>query len=91
MELRIANLTERRLFMDIKKVFKGFDEDEAKRIIAECGLTLDELPIAINKFVKHKPRSYVCDEYCLSYGKYHYMLNRVVPKIQSYLKLKLFS
>lgn len=77
--------------MDIKKVFKGFNKDEAKRIIAECGLTLDELPIAINTFIERKPRSYVCDEYCLSFGKYHYILNRVVPKIQSYLKLKLFS
>lgn len=77
--------------MDIKKIFKALTESEAKDILQSCELELDEIPIAINLFIDKKPRWFICDEYCISLGKYHYMLNRIIPKIQSYLKLKLFK
>lgn len=77
--------------MDIKKIFKALSATEAREIISKCGLELDEIPIATNLFVDKKPRLFICDEYCLSLGKYHYMLNRIIPKIQSYLKLKLLG
>ena len=77
--------------MDIKKVFKAFTKDEAREIIAHCGLDFDELPIALSALVDHKPRLFTCDEYGLSFGKYHYMLNRIMPKIQTYVKFKLLG
>lgn len=77
--------------MDIKTIFKGLTENEATQIIQQCVLEIEEIPIALNLFVEKKPRSYICDEYGLSLGKYHYMLNRIIPKIQTHLKLKLFK
>ena len=77
--------------MDIRKIFKGLDKEEALKIINQCSLTFDELPLAINVFVDKHPRLFICDEYGLSLGKYHYMLNRIITKIQSYLKLKLLG
>ena len=77
--------------MDIKKIFKGFSKAEAKEIIDKSALTLDEYAIAFNVFVDKKPRLYFCDEYGYSLGKYHYTLNRVIVKIQSYLNFKLFA
>lgn len=77
--------------MDIKKIFKGFTNLEACEIIKKCDLEFDEIPIAIMLLADKKPRSFICDEYNLSTGKYHYMLNRIIPKIQFYIKFKLFN
>jgi hypothetical protein len=77
--------------MDIKKVLKGLDKQETSEILLQSSLTLEELALARSLFVEHKPRSYFCDDFGCSLGKYHYMLNRVITKIQSYLKFKLFA
>jgi hypothetical protein len=77
--------------MDVKKVLKGLDKAEIEEIIYKSSLTLEELPLAESVFLENKPRSFFCDEYGYSLGKYHYTLNRVIPKIQSYIKLKLFG
>jgi hypothetical protein len=77
--------------MDVKKVLKGLDKAEIEEIIYKSSLTLEELSLAISVFLENKPRSFFCDEYGYSLGKYHYTLNRVIPKIQSYIKLKLFG
>lgn len=77
--------------MDIRKIFKGLDKEEALKIINQCSLTFDEIPLAINVLVDKHPRLFICDEYGLSLGKYHYMLNRIITKIQSHLKLKLLG
>lgn len=77
--------------MDIRKILKGFDEKEAEEIIKHSELTLDEFVLANSIFVERKPRLSFCDDFGCSLGKYHYMLNRVIVKIQSYLKYKLFS
>lgn len=77
--------------MNLKKVFKGLNEDETVVILNQCGLSVEELPIAINTFAKGYNRLYTCDYYGLSLGKYHYMLNRIIPKIETVLKLKLFG
>lgn len=77
--------------MDVKKVLKGFDKAEIEEIIYKSSLTLEELPLAESVFLDNKPRSFFCDEYGYSLGKYHYTLNRVIPKMQSYIKLKLFG
>lgn len=77
--------------MDVKRIFKAFSKLEAQDIINQCSLTLEELALANTIFVEGKPRLYFCDEYGCSLGKYHYMLNRVIVKIESALKLKLFG
>lgn len=77
--------------MDIKKIFKGLDRKEAIGILEQCELNIDELPIAISAFAEGNSRLITCDNYGLSLGKYHYMLNRVMPKIEIVLKLKLFG
>ena len=77
--------------MDVKKVFKGLEQAEIREIIYKSSLTLEELALANSLFIEQKPRSYFCDEYGCSLGKYHYILNRITPKIQSYIKLKLFG
>ena len=77
--------------MDIKKIFKGLDKTEAQAIINQASLTLEELALANSLFLERKPRLYFCDEYGCSLGKYHYMLNRVIVKLQTALKLKLFG
>ena len=77
--------------MDIKKIFKGLDETEAQAIINQASLTLEELALANSLFIDHKPRLYFCDDYGCSLGKYHYMLNRVIVKLESCLKFKLFA
>ena len=77
--------------MDIKKIFKGLDQTEAQAIINQASLTLDELALANSLFIDHKPRLYFCDDYGCSTGKYHYMLNRVIVKLETALKLKLFG
>ena len=77
--------------MDIKKIFKGFSKEEAERIIHQSSLTLEELALANCLFVDRKPRLYFCDDYGCSTGKYHYMLNRVIVKLETALKLKLFG
>ena len=77
--------------MNIKKIFKGLEQAEIQDIIYKSSLTLEELPLALSVFLENKPRSFFCDEYGYSLGKYHYTLNRVIPKIQSYIKLKLFG
>ena len=77
--------------MDIKKIFKGFSKEEAERIIHQSSLTLEEIALASSIFVEHKPRLYFCDDYGCSTGKYHYMLKRVIVKLETSLKLKLFG
>ena len=77
--------------MDIKKILKGFDKQETSDILFNSSLTLEELALATSIFVERKPRTYFCDDFGCSLGKYHYMLNRVITKIQSYLKFKLFA
>ena len=77
--------------MDIKKIFKGLDKTEAQAIINQASLTLEELALANSLFVDHKPRLYFCDNFGCSAGKYHYMLNRVIAKLESSLKFKLFA
>ena len=77
--------------MDIKKIFKGLDKTEAQAIINQASLTLEELALANSLFLERKPRLYFCDEYGCSLGKYHYMLNRVIVKLEAYLKFKLFA
>ena len=77
--------------MDIKKIFKGLEKAEAESIINNSSLTLEEYAIALNVFVDKKPRLFFCDENGYSLGKYHYTLNRVTVKIQSYLNFKLFA
>ena len=77
--------------MDIKKIFKGLDKTEAQAIINQSSLTLEELALANSLFIDHKPRLYFCDDYGCSTGKYHYMLNRVIVKLETALKLKLFG
>lgn len=77
--------------MDIKKIFKGLDKKEAIGILKQCGLNVDELPVAISALAEGNSRLITCDNYGLSLGKYHYMLNRVISKIEIVLKLKLFG
>ena len=77
--------------MDIKKIFKGLDKTEAQAIINQASLTLEELALANSLFIDHKPRLYFCDDYGCSLGKYHYMLNRVIVKLESCVKFKLFA
>ena len=77
--------------MDIKKIFKGFSKEEAERIINHSSLTLEEVALASSIFVENKPRLYFCDEFGCSLGKYHYMLNRVIVKLETALKFKLFA
>ena len=77
--------------MDIKKIFKGLNKAEAQAVINQSSLTLEELALANSLFLDHKPRLYFCDEYGCSLGKYHYMLNRVIVKLEAYLKFKLFA
>ena len=77
--------------MDIKKIFKGLDKAEAQAIINQSSLTLEELALANSLFIEHKPRLYFCDDYGCSLSKYHYMLNRVIAKLESSLKFKLFA
>ena len=77
--------------MDIKKIFKGLDKTEAQAIINQASLTLEELALANSLFIDHKPRLYFCDDYGCSLDKYHYMLNRVIVKLESCLKFKLFA
>ena len=77
--------------MNLKKIFKGFNEKEATAILNQCGLNIEELPIAISAFAKGNNRLITCDNYGLSLGKYHYMLNRIIPKIETIIKLKLFE
>ena len=77
--------------MDIKKIFKGLDKTEAQAIINQSSLTLEELALANSLFIDHKPRLYFCDDYGCSLGKYHYMLNRVIVKLESCIKFKLFA
>lgn len=77
--------------MNIKKIFKGLTKEEANKILNQCGLSFDELPLAINVFADGYNRLYTCDTLSISLGKYHYMLNRIIPKIENVLKLKLFS
>ena len=77
--------------MDIKKIFKGLDKTEAQAIINQSSLTLEELALANSLFIDHKPRLYFCDDYGCSTGKYHYMLNRVIAKLETALKFKLFG
>ena len=77
--------------MDIKKIFKGLNKAEAQAIINQSSLTLEELALANSLFIDHKPRLYFCDDYGCSLGKYHYMLNRVIVKLESCVKFKLFA
>lgn len=77
--------------MNIKKVFKGFTEAEAREIINQSSLTIDELALANIIFIERKPRLYFCDEFGCGTSKYHYMLNRVMVKLESCLKYKLFA
>ena len=77
--------------MDIKKIFKGLDKAEAQAIINQSSLTLEELALANSLFIEHKPRLYFCDDYGCSLSKYHYMLNRVIVKLESCVKFKLFA
>ena len=77
--------------MDIKKIFKGLDKAEAQAIINQSSLTLEELALANSLFIDHKPRLYFCDDYGCSLSKYHYMLNRVIVKLESCVKFKLFA
>ena len=77
--------------MDIKKIFKGLDKTEAQAIINQSSLTLEELALANSLFIEHKPRLYFCDDYGCSLSKYHYMLNRVIVKLESCVKFKLFA
>jgi hypothetical protein len=77
--------------MDVKKIFKGFTKEEAQQIIYQSALTLEEIALASSIFIEHKPRLYFCDNYGCSTGKYHYMLNRVIIKLETALKLKLFG
>ena len=77
--------------MDIKKIFKGLDKVEAQAIINQASLTLEELALANSLFIDHKPRLYFCDDYGCSLSKYHYMLNRVIVKLESCVKFKLFA
>lgn len=77
--------------MDIKKIFKGLDKTEAQAIINQASLTLEELALANSLFIDHKPRLYFCDDYGCSLSKYHYMLNRVIVKLESCVKFKLFA
>ena len=77
--------------MDIKKIFKGFSKEESERIIHQSSLTLEELALANCLFVERKPRLYFCDDYGCSTGKYQYMLNRVIAKLETALKFKLFG
>ena len=77
--------------MDIKKIFKGLDKTEAQAISNQSSLTLEELALANSLFIDHKPRLYFCDDYGCSTGKYHYMLNRVIAKLETALKFKLFG
>lgn len=77
--------------MDIKKIFKGLDKTEAQAIINQASLTLEELALANSLFIEHKPRLYFCDNYGCSLSKYHYMLNRVIVKLESCVKFKLFA
>ena len=77
--------------MDIKKIFKGLNKAEAQAIINQASLTLEELALANSLFIDNKPRLYFCDDYGCSLGKYHYILNRVIVKLESYLKFKLFA
>ena len=77
--------------MDIKKIFKGLDKTEAQAIINQSSLTLEELALANSLFIAHKPRLYFCDDYGCSLSKYHYMLNRVIVKLESCVKFKLFA
>ena len=77
--------------MDIKKIFKGLDKAEAQAIINQASLTLEELALANSLFIDHKPRLYFCDDYGCSLSKYHYMLNRVIVKLESCVKFKLFA
>lgn len=77
--------------MDIKKIFKGLEKKEAIDVLNQCGLSVEELPLAISTFAEWNSRLVTCDNYGLSLGKYHYMLNRVIPKIEIVLKLKLLG
>lgn len=77
--------------MDIKKIFKGLDKTEAQAIINQASLTLEELALANSLFLERKPRLYFCDDYGCSTGKYHYILNRVIVKLETALKFKLFG
>ena len=77
--------------MDIQKIFKGLNKAEAQAIINQSSLTLEELALANSLFLDRKPRLYFCDEFGCSLGKYHYMLNRVIVKLEAYLKFKLFA
>ena len=77
--------------MDVKKIFKGLSKEEVQQIIHQSSLSLEEIALASSIFVERKPRLYFCDEYGCSLGKYHYMLNRVIVKLQTALKLKLFG
>ena len=77
--------------MDIKKIFKGLDKVEAQELINHSSLTLEELALANCLFVERKPRLYFCDNFGCSAGKYHYMLNRVIAKLETSLKFKLFA
>ena len=77
--------------MDIKKIFKGLDTTEAQAIINQASLTLEELALANSLFIDNKPRLYFCDDYGCSLSKYHYMLNRVIVKLESCVKFKLFA
>ena len=77
--------------MNIKKIFKGLDKTEAQAIIHQASLTVEEIALATSIFVEHKPRLYFCDNFGCSAGKYHYMLNRVIAKLETSLKFKLFA
>lgn len=77
--------------MDIKKIFKGLDKTEAQAIINQASLTLEELALANSLFIDNKPRLYFCDDYGCSLSKYHNILNRVIVKLESCVKFKLFA
>lgn len=77
--------------MDVKKLLKSLSDTEKRKLINICDLTLEEYPIAESAFIKNNYRLKTCDLYGISLSTYHVYLNRIIYKIQTVIKSRLFA
>lgn len=77
--------------MEIKKFLKLLKATEIRNILNKSGLNLEEYSVAVGAFIERNYRIKTCEECYISLGKYNILLNRVIAKIESYIKNKLFD
>jgi hypothetical protein len=77
--------------MEIKKFLKLLKTSEVRKILNKSGLTVEEYSIAEGAFIEKNYRIKTCEACFMSLSKYNILLNRVISKIESYIKIKLFD